>query len=108
VDSIYEQIGGMAAVGAAVDELDARVLDDPRLAPSFRALDAGRRRDRLRAFVVSALGGPRVYAGPVVPASDVDRVAGHLAGALRTLGVPTGQVRAIVARIAAEEPAAVH
>jgi hemoglobin len=108
VQSIYEQIGGMAAVAAAVDELDARVLEDPRLARSFEGLDAGRRRDRLRAFVVRALGGPRAYAGSRIPAHHVDRLTSHLAGALRTLGVPTGQVHEIVARIAAEESASVH
>jgi len=110
VHSIYEQIGGMAAAGAAVDELDARVLDDPRLAPYFRNVDPAGRRHRLRALVVSALGGTRPPAALAIPARDLDRVAGHLAGALRTLGVPPEQVQAIVARIAPlrEETAAVH
>jgi hemoglobin len=110
VHSIYEQIGGMAAAGAAVDELDARVLGDRRLAPSFEQLDAAVRRHRLRAFLTSALAGTPPPAGLGVPEGDLDRVAGHLAGALRTLGVPAERVQAIVARIAVpqEERAAVH
>jgi truncated hemoglobin YjbI len=110
VHSIYDQIGGMAAAGAAVDELYARVLGDPRLAPSFERADVAGRRHRLRLFLVSALGGTRPPTGLELPERDLDRVAGHLAGALRTLGVPSAQVQAILARIASlrEEPAAVH
>ena len=110
VHSIYEQIGGMAAAGAAVDELDARVLEDPRLAPYFQHVDPAGRRHRLRALVISALGGTRPPAALAMSARDLDRVAGHLAGALRTLGVPTAKVQTILARIASlpEEPAPVH
>ncbi len=109
--SIYDQIGGMAAMGATVDELHARVLGDPRLAPSFAAIDTDRRLHHLRAFVATALGGthgsssrpPRETAdgraGLGIADRDLDRVAGHLAGALRTIGVPTAQVQAILARI---------
>jgi len=110
VNSIYEQIGGMAAVGAAVDELSARVLGDPKLAPYFAGIDVARRRQRLRGFVVGALGGTQAHAGLGMTGGDLDRVAGHLAGALRTLGVPTAQVQAILARIPPlrEDPASVH
>jgi len=100
VHSIYEQIGGMAAAGAALDELYARVLGDPRLAPYFEQVDVARRRHRLRAFLVGALGGTRPAAALAMPDRDLDRLAGHLAGALRTLGVPPAQVQAILARIA--------
>ena len=109
VDSIYEQIGGTAAVSATVEELHARVLGDARLAPYFAGIDVDRQRHHMRAFVAAALGGTHTYRGHDMAAAhtglgitgrDFDRVAGHLAGALRTLGVPTGQVQAILARIA--------
>jgi hemoglobin len=108
VESIYEQIGGTAAVGATVDELYARVLGDPRLAPYFAGIDLERQRHHMRAFIAAALGGTHTYqgrdmaqahAGLGITARDFDRVASHLAGALRTLGVPTAQLHAILARV---------
>jgi hemoglobin len=109
VDSIYDQIGGMAAVGATVDELYARVLGDPLLAPYFAGIDMSRQRHHMRAFIAAALGGTHSYqgrdmalahAGLGITEREFDRVASHLAGTLRTLGVQTGQVHAILARIA--------
>jgi hemoglobin len=107
--SIYDQIGGTAAVGATVEELYARVLGDPRLAPYFDGLDMARQQHHMRAFIAAALGGTHIYdgrdmttahAGLGITDTDFDRVAGHLAGALHTLGVNTVQVEAILARIA--------
>ena len=109
MDSIYDQIGGTAAVSATVDELYARVLGDPQLAPFFAGIDMDRQRHHMRAFIATALGGTHTYqgrdmatahAGLGITARDFDRVASHLAGALRTLGVQTEQVQAILARIA--------
>ena len=105
MDSIYEQIGGTAAVGATVDELCARVLGDPSLAPYFAGIDHERRRHHLRAFLATALGASapareQGHAGLGITGRDLDRVASHLAGALRTLGVPTKQLHAILARVA--------
>jgi hemoglobin len=112
VGSIYEQIGGMAAVSATVEELYARILGDAKLAPFFAGVDMAGRRRHMRAFVAAALGSPQVsdpsrprhmaeaYAGLGVAGRDLDRVAGHLAGALRTIGVPSAQIATILARIA--------
>ena len=109
VDSIYDQIGGTAAVSATVEELYTRVLGDPQLAPFFAGIDLERQRHHMRAFITTALGGTHVYRGRDMAAAhaglgiterDFDRVASHLAGALRTLGVPTVHVHAILARIA--------
>ena len=107
--SIYDQIGGMAAVGAAVEELYARVLGDRQLAPYFADIDMDRQRHHMRAFIATSLGGTHLYrgrdmasvhAGIEITARDFDRLAGHLAGALGTLGVPSEQVMAILVRIA--------
>jgi hemoglobin len=109
VASIYEQIGGTAAVSATVDELYARVLGDPQLAPYFAEIDMDRQRHHMRAFIATALGGTHTYqgtdmatahAGLGITDSAFDRVAGHLAGALGTLGVPSEQIKAILDRIA--------
>src|SRR5215468_12488029 len=62
--SIYEAIGGRAAVTAAVDNFYGRLLADPELAPFF----PGGVGPRHRAYVVTvlgeALGGRERYRGP--------------------------------------------
>ena len=98
--SIYDQIGGMAAVGAAVDELHARVLADSRLAPYLDGVDRSGQRRQVRAFVAGALGAAHAHAGLGMTGRDLDRLAGHLASTLRTLGVPAARVGEILARIA--------
>ena len=108
---MYEQIGGTAAVAATVDELYARVLGDPVVAPYFAGLDMNRQRHHMRAFIATALGGTHVsvppardmstaHAGLGITDRAFDRITGHLAGALGTLGVPSAQVKPILARIA--------
>ena len=106
--SIYDQIGGIAAVSAAVEELYARVLGDPQLAPYFAGIDMQRQEHHMRAFIATALGGTHVYegrdmatahAGLGITDREFDRMASHLAGALSTLGVPTDQIQTILARI---------
>ena len=107
--SIYDQIGGTAAVSAAVEELYRRVLGDTSLAPFFAGIDMVGQKHHMRAFLATALGGTHVYegrdmatahAGLGITDQDFDRVTGHLAGALHTLGVPADQVEVILARVA--------
>jgi hemoglobin len=109
--SLYEEIGGQAALRAAVDVCYQRILADPELARLFPSGVS----DRHRAFVVSALGealsGPVRYRGPLltdahrdlgITDAQFDRAAAHLSGALDELGVPrplAGQVIVIVAKL---------
>ena len=95
--SIYDNIGGAAAVRAAVDDFYARVLADRRLAPFFARTDLERLKAHQRAFIAAAIGGPEVYAGRDMAAAhaglgigdaDFDAVVTHLAGTLTALGVP--------------------
>jgi hemoglobin len=105
--SVYEAIGGRAALVAAVDNFYRRLLADPVLGPFF----PGGIGVRHRAYVVSilgdALGGPKRYAGDMVGGhrglgiSDAhcDRAAAHLGATLVELGIPrhlTGRIMAIV------------
>jgi hemoglobin len=107
--SIYDEIGGSAAVAATVDEPYDRILADPRLSHYFERIDMRRQKRHMRAFVAAALGGLDIYAGRDMGAAHAhlrvtgepfDRVAGHLVGALKGLGVPPHHVQDIVARIA--------
>lgn len=56
--TIYEDIGGAAAVSAAVDEFYDRVLADPSLAPYFADLSIPKLKGHQRAFIAVAIGGP--------------------------------------------------
>jgi len=114
--SIYEAIGGRAALTAAVDLFYGRLLADPVLSPLFpRGVGA-----RHRAYVVTvlgeALGGPERYRGPDLAGahrglgiSDAhfDRAAAHLAATLDELGVPRHLADQIIAIVAGLRPAVV-
>ena len=98
--SVYEAIGGRAAVTAAVDRF-------------YRRLLAGGVGARHRAYLVTilgeALGGPEHYRGPDIAGahhglgvSDAhfERAAGHLAAALDELAVPRHLADRIVGIVA--------
>lgn len=107
--SLYEAIGGQAAVTAAVDVFYRRVLADPALSPFFPGGVGARHRAYLATFLGEALGGPRRYRGPGVAAAHrglgireihFDRVAAHLAATLDELAVPRSLADRIVGIVA--------
>ena len=107
--SLYEAIGGRAAVTAAVDVFYRRVLADPELSPFFPGGVGARHRAYLATFLGEALGGPRRYRGPGIAAahrglgiSDIhfDLVAAHLGATLDELGVPGDLAERIVGIVA--------
>ena len=107
--SLYDDIGGSAAVAVAVDDLYERILADHELAPYFTRVEMRRQKTHMRAFLAAALGGPDIYRGRDMVTAHAhlsisgrafDRVAGHLVGTLRELGVAAHHVDAIVARVA--------
>lgn len=94
--SIYDSIGGSAAVTAAVDDFYVRVTADPLLAPYFTGVDLQGLKGHQRAFIAAALGGPELYAGRDMAAAHAgrgisgeafDAVVGHLVATLQGLGV---------------------
>lgn len=102
--SIYDQIGGAAAVSATVDTFYAKVLADPDLAPFFADTDMDRMRSHQRAFIAAALGGPdpwvgrhmaQAHAGLGIADAHFDAVVGHLVATLTELGVGEDQIAAI-------------
>ncbi|MGE0220538.1 group I truncated hemoglobin [Mycolicibacterium sp.] len=102
--SIYEQIGGRAAVTAAVDDFYRRLMSDPALTPYFDGVDMSRLKRHQRAFIAAAIGGPEPYLGrPMreahalldIQPDHFDRVVGHLAETLSDLGVDQVAVDAI-------------
>ncbi len=63
VTPLFEQLGGKAAVEAAVDNFYRHVLTDDRVAHFFDGVDMDRQRDKQKAFLTMAFGGPHNYSG---------------------------------------------
>ena len=114
--SIYEAIGGRAALTAAVDNFYGRLLADPELGPLFPDGVGPRHRAYVVTVLGEALGGPERYRGPDLTAAHrglgisgahFDRAAAHLAGTLDELGVPRDLADRIVGIVAGLRPAVV-
>jgi hemoglobin len=95
--SLYEVLGGEAAIAAAVDQFYDRVLGDATLATLFAGVPMDRLKAHQRDFLTAALGGPSRYTGramrlvhaPLAITNELfDSVAAHLAATLSALGVP--------------------
>jgi hemoglobin len=99
MSSLYERLGGEAAIMAAVERFYAKVLADDRTRPFFENLDMQDQTKKQIAFMSWAFGGPielkgrdlRVAHAKLVEKGlgDVqfDAVAGHLEATLKELGV---------------------
>lgn len=98
--TLYERIGGEAAVRATVIKMYDKILGDAALAPFFENIDVDRLRHSQAAFVTYAFGGPNHYNGKSMRAAHThavaqglndqhfDLVAGHLKAAMEELNVP--------------------
>lgn len=82
--SLYDRLGGQAAVSAVVDEFAGNVLKDDRINKKFAKSDASRLVTNLKAFVCFATGGPCKYEGR-------DMTASH-----KHMGVTDGEFNALV------------
>ncbi|MDX1490455.1 MAG: group 1 truncated hemoglobin [Pseudohongiellaceae bacterium] len=109
MSSVFEKIGGAAAVDAAVDIFYRRVLGDPLISHFFDSVDMDRQIGKQKAFLTMAFGGPNEYTGADMRTAHkhmnlteehFGAVAGHLQGTLEELSVPEdliGEVMAIAA-----------
>lgn len=70
MSSLYERLGGAAAVNAAVDKFYVRVLADKRINSFFEGLDMVAQANKQKAFLTMVFGGPHNYSGK-------DMRAGH-------------------------------
>ncbi len=68
--TLYEQLGGAAAVDAAVDKFYRRVLADDRISRFFENVDMDKQAAKQKAFLTMAFGGPNNY-------TDRDMKTGH-------------------------------
>ena len=115
-DTIYQAIGGRAAVTAAVDGLYGRLLADPELSSFFPGGVGAKHRAYVVTVLGEALGGPERYQGPdlagahrglSISGAHFDRAAAHLDATLDGLGVPRHLTDRIVGIVAGLRPAVV-
>lgn len=109
MSSIYEQIGGEAAVDTAVDIFYRKMLLDSRVASFFETVDMDRQRSKQKAFLTMVLGGPNAYTGRDMRTAHaglvqrglsdlhVDVVIEHLGATLKELGVADSQIAQVAA-----------
>lgn len=102
--SLYERLGGAAAVEAAVDIFYTKVLADPLLKPFFSDVDMPRQINKQKAFLTYAFGGPNHYTGQGMRNAHknavahglndehFDHVMKHLGDTLTELKVPGGLI----------------
>ena len=98
--SLYEKLGGEAAVNAAVDIFYRKVLADYRINRFFDNSDMEKQAAKQKAFLTMAFGGPNNYSGQDMRnahahlvkmglnASHFDAVMEHLGATLTELNVP--------------------
>ncbi len=107
--SLYDELGGAAAVDAAVDIFYRKVLADERIARFFDSVDMERQAAKQKAFLTMVFGGPNNYTGKNMrdghahllkmglDDSHVDAVIENLGATLAELGVGADKIAQIAA-----------
>lgn len=107
--SLYQELGGEAAVDAAVDVFYRKVLSDDRISRFFDDVDMDRQIAKQKAFLTMVFGGPGAYTGKDMRSghahlverglddSHVNAVIELLGESLREVGAP----ERLIAKVAA-------
>lgn len=107
--SLYETLGGEAAVNAAVDIFYRKVLADQRINRFFESVDMDRQASKQKAFLTMVFGGPNNYTGKDMRTghahlvkmglndSHVDAVIENLGSTLKELGVKDAEIAKVAA-----------
>jgi hemoglobin len=111
--SLYERLGGKAAIEAVIDELLKNVANDARIAHRFALTDLKDLRNKLVDLVCGATGGPCKYAGgdmksvhrgQRIKSADFDALVEDLIKALDTFKVPDREKGELLGALAAMKP----
>ncbi len=103
--SLFEDIGGEAAVDAAVDIFYRKVLADDRVSEFFDTTDMEAQHAKQKAFLTMAFGGPNAYSGKDLREAHktmslddghFDAVAEDLVATLEELSVPQENIDQIL------------
>ncbi|TSA42378.1 MAG: group 1 truncated hemoglobin [Methylococcaceae bacterium] len=107
--TLFEQLGGAAAVDAAVDIFYRKVLADERIDRFFEGVDMEKQAAKQKAFLTMAFGGPNNYNGQDMrnahaklvkiglDDSHFDAVVENLAATLTELGVSEELIKQVAA-----------
>jgi hemoglobin len=98
--SLFDQIGGMSAVNAAVNIFYFKVRNDERISHFFRWVDMEKQSQKLKTFLAYAFGAPLSYTGKSMADAHshllkeglndthFNAVLEHLVATLQELNVP--------------------
>lgn len=107
--SLFERLGGAAAVDAAVERFYEKVMGDAKLKPFFTKTDMKQQRAKQKMFLTYAFGGAPNYSGRSMRAAHAEAVknglndehfnavAGHLQSTLKELGVADNLIGEVMA-----------
>lgn len=102
--SLFERLGGAAAVDAAVEIFYRKILGDNRISHFFNGVDMHRQANRQKSFLTMLMGGPNNYTGESLRMSHrrlvalglddshFDAVVKHLADTLQELGAAEADI----------------
>jgi len=106
--SLYEELGGEAAVNAAVDIFYRRVLSDAYVSSFFEDVDMEKQAGKQKAFLTMVFGGPNNYTGldmreghkhlvdKGLNDSHYEHILAHLRSTLAELGVGNDKIQEVI------------
>ena len=106
--SLYEELGGEAAVNAAVDIFYRRVLSDAYVIRFFEGVDMEKQAAKQKGFLTMVTGGPNNYTGKDMREghkhlvamglndAHVDHILCHLRSTLAELGVAQDLIDTVI------------
>lgn len=106
--TVYERLGGEAAITALLEGLYSRGFADPLLAPLLEGIDTQRLKAHQFAFLSHVLGGPATYAVPdlarvharlPIEQRHFDACMRHVDSALEEIGAPDDLRAELVANV---------
>ena len=111
MSNLYEQLGGAAAVEAAVELFYRKVLADGRIKHFFDGVDMRRLAGHQKAFLAMAFGGPAHYRGKAMRQGHAHLVArglddSHFDAVVELLGQTLGELGVPAAAVARVEAVA--
>lgn len=78
IATLFERLGGDAAIEAAVVSFYEKVMSDPLLSPFFEHIDMGAQIRKQIAFMTMAFGGPSKFTGQDLRTAHAKLPAGRL------------------------------
>lgn len=113
-NSLYDQLGGKAALDAAVESFYVKVLADDRIKHFFDDVNMNRQRRKQKEFLAAALGGPIPWTGkdlrkahanlPGLNETHFNAVAEDLHKTLEELNVKKELIDKVMAALASLKP----